>query len=218
MTARRSAATMSRALKTPRVLLAWDAPTASLSAGWTRYVLERRFGQAVTAVRTGSLGRANFADYDVIVLPSGNYAGADQRRGAQPHQGLAARRRHARHDGRGHALGDRQRRRAARHDALLKDGRPDTPATTGRRRRAAVAAAARAAAPSSAESASGRRSADAAAPPSRPGRSPSRCRAAGTRAPSPELRLRQGDPARSRAARRPARRAAARHASTPITG
>ncbi len=63
------------ALKTPKVLLAWDAPTQSTSAGWARYVLERRFGQAVTAVRTASLGRAVFNDYDVIVLPSGNYAG-----------------------------------------------------------------------------------------------------------------------------------------------
>ena len=29
----------------------------------------------MTAVRTGSLGRANFNDYDVIVMPSGNFAG-----------------------------------------------------------------------------------------------------------------------------------------------
>jgi hypothetical protein len=50
-------------LKAPRVLLAWDAPTGSLSAGWTRYTLERRFGQPVTAVRTSSLARANFGDY-----------------------------------------------------------------------------------------------------------------------------------------------------------
>jgi hypothetical protein len=62
-------------LKKARVLLAWDTPTSSLSAGWTRYVLERRFAQPVTTVRSGSLGRANLADYDVIVLPSGNYAG-----------------------------------------------------------------------------------------------------------------------------------------------
>ena len=62
-------------LKKPRVLLAWDTPTSSLSAGWTRYVLERRFAQPVTTVRSGSLGRANLADFDVIVLPSGNYAG-----------------------------------------------------------------------------------------------------------------------------------------------
>ena len=38
-------------------------------------MLERRFGQAVTTVRTASLGRVDFADYDVLVLPSGNYAG-----------------------------------------------------------------------------------------------------------------------------------------------
>jgi len=61
-------------LKSPRVLLAWDAPTSSLSAGWTRFVLERRFGQPVTAVRAGSLARAVLADFDVIVLPSANYA------------------------------------------------------------------------------------------------------------------------------------------------
>ena len=32
--------------KTPKVLLVWDTPTQSLSAGWTRYTLERRFGVA----------------------------------------------------------------------------------------------------------------------------------------------------------------------------
>jgi hypothetical protein len=62
-------------VKPSRVLMAWDQPTSSLSAGWTRYVLERRYGQPVTAVRTASLGRVDFADYDVVVLPSGNYAG-----------------------------------------------------------------------------------------------------------------------------------------------
>jgi hypothetical protein len=65
-----------RALKAPRVLLAWDTPTQTLSAGWTRYTLERRFGQAATAVRVSSLARAVLSDFDVIVLPSGNYAGA----------------------------------------------------------------------------------------------------------------------------------------------
>jgi len=61
------------ALKAPRVLLAWDTPTSSLSAGWARYALERRFGQPVTAVRVASLPRADLARFDVIVLPSGNY-------------------------------------------------------------------------------------------------------------------------------------------------
>jgi len=61
------------ALKAPRVLLAWDAPVSSLSAGWTRYTLEQRFRQPVTTVRTGSLGRIDLANYDVLVLPSGSY-------------------------------------------------------------------------------------------------------------------------------------------------
>lgn len=62
------------ALKAPRVLLAWDQPTSSQSAGWARYVLERRYGQRVTAVRVSALGVADLTRFDVVVLPSGNYA------------------------------------------------------------------------------------------------------------------------------------------------
>src|SRR5262249_48354876 len=50
-------------------------PTQSLSAGWARFVLERRFGQPVTAVRVSSLGRIDLTRFDVFVLPSGTYAG-----------------------------------------------------------------------------------------------------------------------------------------------
>jgi hypothetical protein len=63
------------ALKAPRVVMAWDAGTQPMSAGWTRYTLERRFGQPVTAVRVGSLGRVDFTRVDVLVLPSGTYTG-----------------------------------------------------------------------------------------------------------------------------------------------
>ncbi len=63
-------------VKKPRVLLAWDRPTSSVSAGWARWVLERRFGQPVTAVRVSSLGRVDLARYDVLVLPSGDYSDA----------------------------------------------------------------------------------------------------------------------------------------------
>ncbi|WP_420463625.1 M14 family zinc carboxypeptidase [Candidatus Palauibacter sp.] len=65
-----------RALREPRVLLVYDAPGRSLSVGWARYVLERRYGQRTTAVRASSLGRARLTDYDVIVFPSGNYGDA----------------------------------------------------------------------------------------------------------------------------------------------
>ena len=63
-------------LKTPRVLLAWDAPTSSQSAGWARYVLERRFGQRVSAVRVSAFAMADLTRFDVVVMPSGNYAQA----------------------------------------------------------------------------------------------------------------------------------------------
>ena len=63
-------------LKAPRVVLAWDAPTSSLSAGWTRYVLERRFGFRVSAIRVSALGRLDFHKVDVLVLPQGNYSPA----------------------------------------------------------------------------------------------------------------------------------------------
>ncbi|MDQ3068524.1 MAG: M14 family metallopeptidase [Acidobacteriota bacterium] len=62
-----------RIVKTPRVLMLWDIPTQSLSAGWARFSLERRFNQPVTIVRGGSFARARLADYDVVILPAGNY-------------------------------------------------------------------------------------------------------------------------------------------------
>jgi hypothetical protein len=63
------------ALKAPRVVMAWDTGTQAMSAGWTRYTLERRFGQPVTAVRVASLGRVDLTRVDVLVFPSGAYAG-----------------------------------------------------------------------------------------------------------------------------------------------
>ncbi len=62
-----------RPLRAPRVLLAWDTPTSSLSAGWARWVLERRYGQKVSVVRVSSLRRVELDRFDVIVLPSGRY-------------------------------------------------------------------------------------------------------------------------------------------------
>lgn len=57
-------------LKAPRVLLGWDAPAFKYSAGWTRYILEQRYGQPVTVVRINTLRRVNYHDFDVIILPS----------------------------------------------------------------------------------------------------------------------------------------------------
>ena len=63
-----------RALREPRVLLVYDEPADVYSAGWARYVLERRYGQRTTVVRASSLGAAALADHDVIVFPSGIYS------------------------------------------------------------------------------------------------------------------------------------------------
>ncbi|MCH2468156.1 MAG: peptidase M14, partial [Gemmatimonadetes bacterium] len=65
-----------RALRSPRVLLVYDSPGQTNSVGFARYVLEQRYAQPTVAVRASSLGRANLADYDVIVFPSGHYSSA----------------------------------------------------------------------------------------------------------------------------------------------
>jgi hypothetical protein len=65
-----------RSVPRPRVLLLWDRPASSTSAGWARWVLERRFGQPVSVVRTASLRRLDLRRYDVIVMPSGEYGEA----------------------------------------------------------------------------------------------------------------------------------------------
>jgi hypothetical protein len=59
-----------------RVLLLWDTPTSSLSAGWARWVLERRYGQAVSVVRVSTLEEVELDRFDVLVLPSGRYGKA----------------------------------------------------------------------------------------------------------------------------------------------
>ena len=65
-----------RALRSPKILLAYDEPVSTYSTGWTRYILEQRYGQPVVAVRASSLGRADLAEFDVVILPSANYSGS----------------------------------------------------------------------------------------------------------------------------------------------
>ncbi len=211
-------------IKQARVLMAWDQPTSSLSAGWARYVLERRYGQAVTVVRTASLARADFSDYDVVVLPSGNYAG-------QINDAVLARLkdwippgRHPGHAGRRHPVGGHGRGRTARHQRAA-EGRAtrragdDRPGPRWRhRRRPGLGAGGDDHADG--DRARGSRGSSHRRKRRRGGSHPSLSRCGGhggwrrcqtrDRAGQPRLRLRQGDPARSRTARRATRRAAAR--------
>lgn len=64
----------------PRVALAWNMPTSPLSAGWTRYVLERAYGMQVTVINTMQLPGTDLSKYNVLILPDsfrflGGYAG-----------------------------------------------------------------------------------------------------------------------------------------------
>jgi hypothetical protein len=129
-------------LKAPKVLLAWDAPASSLSAGWTRYVLERRFGQPVTIVRASSLGRAPLAEYDVLVLPSGSY-------GSQIGEAVLTRIKDwLRAGGTLVTLAEASRWATGANvglldtKTLLKDGKPDVPPPSGEGGRGGGAAAA----------------------------------------------------------------------------
>jgi hypothetical protein len=53
----------------PRVVLLWDTPTSSQSAGQLRWVLERYFGYPVSVVRTSSLGATELKKFDVVIMP-----------------------------------------------------------------------------------------------------------------------------------------------------
>jgi hypothetical protein len=57
----------------PNIAMAWDEPVSSLSAGNTRFVIERQFNYPVTAIRTNTLKSANLSNYQVLILPSGDY-------------------------------------------------------------------------------------------------------------------------------------------------
>jgi len=61
------------AMHPPKIAMAWDEPTSSLSAGNTRFVIERQFNYPVTAIRSNQLVSADLSAYQVLILPSGNY-------------------------------------------------------------------------------------------------------------------------------------------------
>ena len=64
-------------LSVPRVAIAWDSGTNPISAGNTRFVIERQLGLPVTPIRTSSFARANLSAYDVVVLPTSYGLGAE---------------------------------------------------------------------------------------------------------------------------------------------
>ena len=60
-------------MSAPKIAMAWDNPVSSLSAGNTRFVIERQFNYPVTAIRTHTLKSADLSNYQVLILPSGDF-------------------------------------------------------------------------------------------------------------------------------------------------
>ncbi len=56
-------------LQAPQVAMLWDEGVSPLSAGPTRFVLERRYGIPVAVIRTGTISRADLGRYDVLIIP-----------------------------------------------------------------------------------------------------------------------------------------------------
>lgn len=65
-------------LKRPRVALAYNTPTSANSVGWTRYLIEQRYGYPVTTLRTEQLGGMNLSQFNVLILPEGSRNGYTQ--------------------------------------------------------------------------------------------------------------------------------------------
>ena len=70
-------------MSAPNIAIAWDSPTSSLSAGNTRFVIERQLGYPVTALRQAVIASADLNHYDVIILPEGNYHSVLGKTGAE---------------------------------------------------------------------------------------------------------------------------------------
>jgi hypothetical protein len=58
-------------LPRPRIAMAYNTPTSPNSVGWTRYLLEQRYGCPVTVIRTDQLRGADLTKYNVLILPDG---------------------------------------------------------------------------------------------------------------------------------------------------
>ncbi len=60
-------------LPRPKIAMAYNTPTSPNSVGWTRYLLEQRYGCSVTVIRAEQLRVADLTKYNVLILPDGNY-------------------------------------------------------------------------------------------------------------------------------------------------
>ncbi|MBI1765073.1 MAG: peptidase M14 [Acidobacteria bacterium] len=57
-------------LPKPRIALGYNTPTNPNSTGWTRYLIEQRYGYPVTTLRGEQLRQADLSKYNVLILPN----------------------------------------------------------------------------------------------------------------------------------------------------
>lgn len=78
-----------RQVQAPSVALLWDEPANVLSAGSTRYIIEREFNYPVTAIRPAQLRQADLSAYQVLIIPASQRPGAyEQALGADGRENL----------------------------------------------------------------------------------------------------------------------------------
>lgn len=57
-------------LPKPRIALLYNSPTNPNSTGWTRYLIEQRYGYPVTAIRGEQLRQTDLSKYNVLIMPN----------------------------------------------------------------------------------------------------------------------------------------------------
>ncbi|MCC5856476.1 MAG: peptidase M14 [Idiomarina sp.] len=72
----------------PEIAMVWDQPTNVLSAGSTRFIVEREFNYPVTAIRPDRLRSADLSRYQVLIMPATGFGGYEQALGEAGRENL----------------------------------------------------------------------------------------------------------------------------------
>ncbi|WP_113905945.1 M14 family metallopeptidase [Aliidiomarina celeris] len=73
----------------PEIALLWDEPVNALSAGSSRFVIEREFNYPVTPIRADRVSSSDLSRYNVMVLPATGWGGYDSALGERGRENLS---------------------------------------------------------------------------------------------------------------------------------
>ncbi|MGX5914234.1 M14 family metallopeptidase [Aliidiomarina sp. Khilg15.8] len=77
-----------KTMHAPNVAMLWDEPSSVLSAGSTRFILEREANYPVTALRPAKLRSADLSNYQVLLLPATSRGSYEQALGDDGRENL----------------------------------------------------------------------------------------------------------------------------------